>query len=172
MSRGFKELVTICWDTFSDNIAMLTGPIQQLLLCCHRTPCPTIFYTGTDQCPIQMTNFSFFVAAFTQLAIPLWIRLPTYEPVLGCKLAEQSPWTWSLAQGWPLQSRVFRHFGSSNWNSLVFWYLREISLSFLFWERNDMWQNIFSRLTYYRNNEVVRFSSFFIFINFLQFKNV
>ena len=59
MSRGFKELVTICWDTFSDNIAMLTGPIQQLLLCCRQTPCPTIFYTCIDQRPIEMTDFSF-----------------------------------------------------------------------------------------------------------------
>ena len=83
-------------------------------------------------------EFQFFCGCFHPIGqpIPLWIPLPTYEPVLGCKLAEQSPWTWSLAQGWPLQSRVFRHFGSSNWNSLVFWYLREISLSFLFWERN------------------------------------
>ena len=173
MSRGFKELVTICWDTFSDNIAMLTGPIQQLLLSCRRTPCPTIFYTCIDQCPIQIMDFSFL-----WLLSPNW---PAHSPLntasnirtcLGMQIGRTesvnviSRSRMAIAKSCVSSFRLFKlkFLGVliSAWNKFVFPFLGE----------KLYWQNIHSRLTYYRNNEVVRFSSFFIFINFLQFKKV
>ena len=94
---------------------MLTGPIQQLLPSSRQTPCPAILCFWT----------------LFQIWVFLWPAFPTYEPVLGCRWVEQSQWTWSLAQGSPLQSRDFRPFPASKKISSVFWYLDEISFTLL-----------------------------------------